>query len=72
MAEVLHAIRQPTLTLASAEVAHRSCALALLGEIAFRNRGRLESDAKSERFVDCETCSAKSIADPYGLPELQT
>lgn len=73
MAEFLQAVRQRTPTKASAEVAHRSCALVHLGEIAFRTRGRLQFDVKSERFVDCDEANAmlgKNYRDPYGLPEL--
>lgn len=54
MAEFLHAVRERTATRASAEVAHRSCALVHLAEIAYRTGGRLDFDAAREQFTDCE------------------
>jgi predicted dehydrogenase len=73
MAEFLKAVRKRTSTRASAEVAHRSCALVHLGEIAYRTRGRLQFDPASERFVDCDEANAlltKSYRSPYGLPQV--
>ena len=73
MAEFLTAVRRRTPTSASPEVAHRSCALVHLGEIAYRTRGRLEFDAKTERFVDCEEANrllTKSYRHPYVLPPI--
>ncbi|MEX2317095.1 MAG: Gfo/Idh/MocA family oxidoreductase [Pirellulales bacterium] len=73
MAEFLTAVRRRTPTSAPAEVAHRSCALVHLGEIAYRTRGRLEFDAKTERFVDCEEANrllTKSYRHPYVLPQI--
>ncbi|MDA0591228.1 MAG: Gfo/Idh/MocA family oxidoreductase [Planctomycetota bacterium] len=75
MAEFLNAIRHRTPTKASAEVAHRSCALVHLGEIAFRTRGRLDFDPKTERFTDCDEANqmlSKKYRSPYGLPETAT
>ena len=72
MAEFLNAVRQRTPTKASADVAHRSCALVHLGEIAFRTRGRLDFDPATERFIDCDEANAllsKNYREPYGLPE---
>jgi predicted dehydrogenase len=72
MAEFLNAVRHRTPTRASAQVAHWSCALVHLGEIAYRTRGRLDFDPKTERFVDCQEADqllGKSYRDPYGLPE---
>jgi hypothetical protein len=73
MAEFLDAVRHRTPTKASAEVAHRSCALVHLGEIAFRTRGRLDFDPRTERFLDCDEANAllgKTYRQPYGLPEI--
>ena len=73
MAEFLNAVRQRTPTKASADVAHRSCALVHLGEIAFRTRGRLDFDPATERFIDCDEANAllsKNYREPYGLPEI--
>jgi predicted dehydrogenase len=71
MDDFLDAIRTRNPTRAAAETAHRSCALVHLGEIAFRTRGRLEFDPKSERFTDCDEANAlltKSYRAPYSLP----
>lgn len=73
MADFLAAVRHRTPTRASAEVAHRSCALVHLGEIAFRTRGRLDFDAQAGRFVDCDEADrllTKSYRAPYGLPDV--
>lgn len=72
MADFLTAVRQRTPTRASADVAHRSCALVHLGEIAAVTRGRLDFDPKTERFVDCDEANrllSKAYRTPYGLPE---
>ncbi len=73
MAEFLNAVRHRTPTRAAAEVAHRSCALVHLGEIALRTRGRLDFDPQTEKFVDCDEANqmlSKSYRAPYGLPEM--
>lgn len=74
MAEFLDAIRTRQLTTAARpEVAHRSCALVHLGEIAYRTRGRLDFDPQTGRFVDCEEANemlTKAYRDPYGLPSV--
>jgi predicted dehydrogenase len=73
MAEFLDAVRQRTPTKASAEVAHRSCALVHLGEIAFRTRGRLDFDPRAEQFIDCDEANqmlTKEYRAPYLLPEI--
>ena len=44
MADFLNAVRRRSGTRANPEVAHRSCALVHLGEIAFRTRGRIDFD----------------------------
>ena len=73
MADFLDAVRNRTPTRAAPEVAHRSCALVHLGEIAFRTRGRLDFDPGSGRFPDCEEANrllGKAYRDPYGLPDV--
>ena len=73
MADFLNAIRQRTSTRAAPEIAHRSCALVHLANIAYLTRGRLDFDAQAEQFVDCQEANAlltKSYRKPYGLPEL--
>ncbi len=73
MAEFLAAVRQRTPTKANPEVAHRSCALVHLGEIACLTRGRLDFDPNTEQFVDCDDANAlltKKYRAPYGLPQI--
>lgn len=73
MAEFLSAVRKRTPTRASAEVAHHSCALVHLAEIAFRTRGRLDFDPKTERFTDCDEANqllSKKYRPPFGLPDV--
>ena len=75
MANFLDAVRNRSAdrpaTRASAEIAHRSCALVHLGEIAFLTRGRLDFDPTTQRFVDCDEANAlltKEYRSPYSLP----
>jgi predicted dehydrogenase len=71
MADFLNAVRHRTPTRAAPEIAHRSCALVHLGEIALLTRGRLEFDPKTERFIDCDGANElldKKYRAPYGLP----
>ncbi|MBM4201257.1 MAG: hypothetical protein FJ189_08220 [Gammaproteobacteria bacterium] len=71
MAEFLNAVRQCMPTKASADVAHRSCALVHLGEIAYRTRGHLDFDPQAARFIDCDeanTLLTKTYRESYGLP----
>ncbi|MGE3314251.1 MAG: Gfo/Idh/MocA family protein [Planctomycetaceae bacterium] len=73
MANFLDAVRNRTPTNASPEIAHRSCALVHLGEIAQLTRGRLDFDAAKEKFVDCDEANqllTKQYRAPYTLPEL--
>ncbi|MCH2213270.1 MAG: Gfo/Idh/MocA family oxidoreductase [Fuerstiella sp.] len=71
MAEFLNAVRtRNPETRARAEVAHRSCALVHLGEIAYRTNGRLDFDPKTELFVGNEEANLlldKSYRDPFGI-----
>ena len=72
MAQFLEAVRtRRPITRATAEVAHRSCALVHLGEIAYRTRGRLDFDPTTEQFVDCDEANemlGKKYRQPYTLP----
>jgi predicted dehydrogenase len=71
MANFLDAVRSRTPTRAGAEIAHRSCALVHLGEIAYRTRGRLDFDSESGRFPGCDEANhllGKVYREPYGLP----
>ncbi|HIE99468.1 MAG: Gfo/Idh/MocA family oxidoreductase [Fuerstiella sp.] len=74
MAEFLNAVRTRNVrTKARPEVAHRSCALVHLGEIAFRTKGRLDFDPVTERFTDCDEANellTKTYRDPYVLPSV--
>jgi predicted dehydrogenase len=73
MADFLDAVRNRTPTRAAPEVAHRSCALVHLGEIAYRTRGRLDFDPDTGRFPDCEEANrllGKAYREPYGLPDV--
>jgi len=70
MANFLDGVRKRTPTRAAPEIAHRSCALVHLGDIALQTRGRLDFDPKTERFVDCDEANqllTKKYRAPYGL-----
>lgn len=72
MTDFLNAVRtRNQKTAARPELAHLSCALVHLGEIAFRTEGRLDFDPAKERFVDCDAANAlltKEYRAPFGLP----
>ncbi len=74
MSNFLNAVRTRDMnTRAPAEVAHRSCALVHLGEIAYRTRGQLDFDVEKEQFIDCDEANellGKSYREPYGLPDI--
>ncbi len=70
MADFLNAVRNRTATRASAEIAHRSCALVHLAEIAYRTRGLLDFDPTTERFLDCDDANqmlTKEYRQPWSL-----
>ena len=70
MRNFLDAVRYRRTTRASAETAHRSCALVHLGEIAFRTSGQLDFDPERQRFVDNDLANemlSKSYREPYTL-----
>jgi len=73
MANFLDAVRTRKPTRAPAEVAHRSCALVHLGDIANVTTGRLDFDPKTEKFIDNEEANAlltKGYREPFTLPEI--
>jgi len=67
MDDFLHSVRTRQLNRAHAEVAHRSCALVHLGEIAYRTRGRLDFDIDAQRFIDCDEAN-QLLTKPYRPP----
>lgn len=73
MADFLTAVRERTPTRANPEVAHRSCALVHLGEIAYQTQGRLDFDVQSQQFVGCDTANrllTKEYRKPFTLPDV--
>lgn len=73
MTNFLEAVRNGTPVNAPPEIAHRSCALVHLGEIAFRTTGRLQFDPHHEKFTDHPAANellTKSYRDPYPIPPL--
>jgi len=73
MSDFLESVRTRRPNRAAPEVAHRSCGLVHLGEIAFRTQGRLDFDPVTERFVDCDSANAlltKAYRVPFESPEL--
>ena len=69
--DFLQAVRTRSATRAPAEIAHHSCALVHLGEIAFRTTGQLEFDAEAGEFVGCDEANellTKNYREPYGFP----
>lgn len=73
MTNFFEAILQGTPSNTPPEVAHRSCALVHLAEIAYRTTGRLDFDPQSEKFTNHEPANqllTKSYRSPYTLPSL--
>jgi predicted dehydrogenase len=73
MDNFLQAVRTRQSPRSSPQVAHNSCALVHLGEIAYRTRGRLDFDPQRDRFVNCPEADellTKQYRAPYGLPEV--
>ncbi|MFO0919292.1 MAG: Gfo/Idh/MocA family oxidoreductase [Planctomycetaceae bacterium] len=73
MTDFLTAVRNRTATRANPEVAHRSCALVHLGNIAYLCGGQVNFDPKTERFVGNESANHllnKEYREPYGLPNV--
>jgi len=68
----LTSIRTREQTKADANVAHLTCGLIHLGEIAFRTRTVLEFDPKNEKITNSELAQGmltKQYRKPYGIPE---
>lgn len=73
LADFLTAIRERTPTRASAETAHRCCALAHFGGIASEVRRELDFDPQTEKFRGCEEANAmltKAYRSGYELPTI--
>lgn len=74
MTDFLEAVRNRDRgTKSPAAVAHRSCALVHLGEIAYRTSGRLDFDPQTESFVNNDDANAmltKEYREPFGLPSV--
>ncbi|MFP6768383.1 MAG: Gfo/Idh/MocA family oxidoreductase [Planctomycetaceae bacterium] len=74
LAEFLDAIGTRNFdTRANADIAHLSCSLVHLGEVAFRTQGRLDFDPKTETFVDSPQANAmltKAYRKGYELPRV--
>lgn len=73
MANFLNGIRTRTPTRARPKVAHLSCALVHLGDIAYQVQGRLDFDPAAEKFVACEEANrllTKEYRSPYTLPKI--
>ena len=72
MAEFLDAVRtRNRKTKANATVAHQSCALVHLAEIAFRTNGRMDFDPPTETFLDNREANVllgKHYRSPYEMP----
>ena len=59
-------------TKADAEIAHRTCTLIHLGEIAYRTRTVLEFDPEKETITNSKEANSlltKEYREPYGLPK---
>ncbi|MBM3800933.1 MAG: Gfo/Idh/MocA family oxidoreductase [Acidimicrobiia bacterium] len=70
--DFLNCVRTRKPTQAGAEVAHLSCALIHLGEIAFRTRTVIEFDPQTEQITNSKQANrmlTKNYRKPYGLPE---
>ncbi len=73
MENFLSALSTRQATNAAPEIAHLSCALVHLGEIAYRTRSVLEFDPQAERITNNREANrllAKEYREPFGLPEL--
>ena len=72
MENFLDCVRSRKRTKANEEIAHRTCALIHLGEIAFRTKTVLQFDPKTETIRNNETANSmlsKQYRKPYELPE---
>lgn len=72
MENFLNSVRSRKPTKAHAEIAHRTCALIHLGEIAFRTKTVLDFDLKTETITNSKPANAmlkKVYREPFGLPD---
>ena len=72
MQNFLNSIRSRKPTKADAEIAHRTCGLIHLGEIAYRTRIVLDFDPDTETIKNSSEAQAmltKDYREPYGLPK---
>ena len=72
MQNFLNSIRSRKPTKADADIAHRTCGLIHLGEIAYRTRTVLEFDPKTETITNSKSANArlnKEYRAPFGLPQ---
>ncbi len=75
MENFLNCVRSRRTPVATPQIAHLSCALVHLGEIAFRTRTVLEFDPQNEQITNSEQANrmlTKQYRRPYGLPKLTT
>jgi hypothetical protein len=73
MENFLECVRTRHATNAPADVAHLTCALVHLGEVAYRTSSVLEFDGTHEVIKNVKPANellTKSYRDPYGLPEV--
>ena len=71
MKNFLDCIRSRKQTMAGVEIAHRTCALIHLGEIAYRTKTVLQFNPKTEKITNSNEANAmltKEYRAPFGLP----
>ena len=72
MYNFLDCVKSREQPIANAEVAHLSCGLVHLGEIAYRTGRVLNFDPEREKFVDdpeADELLTKQYREPWGLPD---
>ncbi len=72
MQDFINCIHSRNSTKAGVEIAHRTCALIHLGEIAYRARAVLEFDPKTETITNSKEANvmlSKEYREPYALPK---
>jgi len=63
-------IRSRAETIAPVEIAHRSCTICLLGDIAMRLGGKLKWDPQKEHFINCDQANhmlSRPMRSPWRL-----
>ena len=71
MQNFLDSIRSRKPTKAHAEIAHHTCGLIHLGEIAYRTKSVLQFDPKAEKITNNPKANemlSKDYREPFGLP----